>query len=73
VEPYLDREGRRAYKQGLVAILQNLLAIERGFNDDGRIGRIKRGIQETLVDINTIAMAKNEKQVWDDSKVGLRF
>jgi hypothetical protein len=73
LEPYLDSVGRRAYKQGLVAILQNLLAIERDFHDDGRIGRIQRGIQETLVDINIIAMAKNEKQVWDDSQVGRRF
>jgi len=73
MEPYLDSEGRRAYKQGLISILKDILAIERDFEDEGRMERIKRGIEETLVDINNIALAKNEKQVWDDSHVGLRF
>jgi hypothetical protein len=73
MEPYLNGEGRRAYKQGLVAILKDLPAIAGEFEDNGRIERIQRGIEETLVDINTIALAKNEKQVWDDSKVGLKF
>ena len=73
MEPYLDSEGRRSYKQGLISILKDILAIEGDFEDKGRMERIKRGIKGTLVDINNIAMAKNEKQVWDDSQVGLRF
>jgi hypothetical protein len=73
MEPYLDSEGRRAYKEGLVSILKDILGIEGDFEDNGRMERIRRGIEETLVDINNIAMAKNEKQVWDDSQVGRRF
>jgi len=73
MEPYLDSEGRRAYKQGLVSILKDILAIQGDFDDKGRMERIKRGIEETLVDVNNVAMAKNEKQIWDDSQVGRRF
>jgi hypothetical protein len=73
MEPYLDSEGRRAYKEGLVTILKDILGIEGDFEDNGRMERIRRGIEETLVDINNISMAKNEKQVWDDSRVGRRF
>ena len=73
MEPYLDTQGRQAYKQGLISILRDIQDIEGDFEDRGRIARVKRSIEATLVDINSIAMAKGETQVWDDSKVGLRF
>lgn len=72
-EPYLDTAGRMNYKQGLIAIYRDLLKIENQFSDGGRIGRIKQGIEEAVVDVNNIAMGKNEKAVWNDQRVGLQF
>jgi len=71
LEPYLDGKGRLSYKSGLIEILKDILTIGDDFDDEGRIGRIKEGIGETLVDINNIATCKNEKQVWDDQTIGL--
>ncbi len=73
IEPYLDTTGRLNYKQALVEMYRDLLAIEHDFNDQGRIARIKQGIEEALVDINNIALCKDEKQVWDDRRVGLQY
>jgi hypothetical protein len=72
-EPYLTKEGRLAYKQGLIAIYKELLAIENDFRDDGRISRIGKGIEGALVDINNIAASTGETEVWDDRHVGRRF
>ncbi|MGB7590149.1 MAG: hypothetical protein WBO19_02765 [Terriglobia bacterium] len=68
MEPYLDGGGRLAYKQSLVSNLKALMEIEGDFEDRGRIGRIRRGIEEMLVDINNISYAKDEKQIWDEPK-----
>ena len=73
MEPLLDTNGRLGYKQGLTEIFKDISRIEYDFNDHGRISRIKQGIDEALTDINNIAMAKDEKQVWDDQKVGLQY
>ena len=66
-EPFLDTEGRIAYKEGLVSILKDISKIENDFRDEGRIKRIQKCISNTLLDINTIGMAKNEIKVWKDS------
>jgi hypothetical protein len=73
MEPYLDTDGRKRYKAALVSLLKEVEAIENDFNDNGRIGRIKQGISEALVDVNNIAMSKGEKGVWDDQQVGRQF
>lgn len=73
MEPYLSTAGRLGYKQGLISVYKDLLTIEDGFDDRGRIPRIKQGISETLVDLNNIAQSKKETQVWDDQKVGRQF
>lgn len=73
MEPYLDTSGRLKYKQALVEIYRNLMTIERDFNDEGRIVRIKHAIEEALVDMNNIAVCKDEKEVWDDQSVGLQY
>jgi hypothetical protein len=73
MEPYLNTNGRLRYKQGLISVYKDLLKIEDGFDDRGRISRIKQGISETLVDINNIAQSKKETQVWDDQRVGRQF
>jgi hypothetical protein len=66
MDPLLDTDGRLKYKQGLIAVFKDLSAIKGEFNDQGRINRIKRGITEALVDINSIAMCKDETVVWRD-------
>jgi hypothetical protein len=73
MEPYLDTRGRLNYKRALVSILKRLSLIENQFRDDGRIGRIKNGIEEALVDLNNIAVCKGERQVWDDEETGRHF
>jgi hypothetical protein len=60
LEPYLNAEGRQAYKVGLKAILKDLAAIEGDFDDGGRIRRMQRGIIITLSLINTVRACKNE-------------
>lgn len=65
-EPFLDTEGRMAYKQGLVSILKDILKIENDFRDGGRIKRIQKCIHNALLDINNIGMAKNETKVLSD-------
>ena len=73
MEPLLDSDGRLRYKQGLTEIYKDISEIEYGFDDQGRVRRIIQGIDETLADINNIAMSKDEKQVWDDQNVGLQY
>jgi hypothetical protein len=73
MEPFLDANGRLQYKQGLTEIYKDISQIEHEFNDQGRIARIRQGIDEALADINNVAMSKDEKQVWDDQNVGLLY
>jgi hypothetical protein len=60
-EPRLDADGRLKYNEGLGSIYKDISKIEDEFNDNGRIGQIKQGISEALVDINNIAFCKCEK------------
>ena len=66
-EPFLDTEGRIAYKEGLVSILKDISKIENDFRDEGRIKRIQKCISNALVDVNTIGMVNNETKVWKDA------
>jgi hypothetical protein len=70
LEPYLDTTGRLKYKEGLVSLFRDISNIAADFDDNGRIGRIKQGIAEALVDVNNIARAKGEREVWDDLPKG---
>ena len=72
-EPYLDTEGRYAYKQTVVGLLKELTGVSDQFADDGRILRIKYGLEAVLADINNIALAKGENKVWDDRNVNRLF
>jgi hypothetical protein len=63
VEPGLDTEGRLAYKQALVSILEELPALRGSFADHGRLDRIRRSLIITLNLINTIAYVKGESKV----------
>ena len=73
MDPFLDTEGRRAYKAGLVSLLKDIFNVEQHFSDNGRLGRIKDAIEHTLMTINNIAFSKGEKDVWDDMNVGKLF
>jgi hypothetical protein len=73
MEPFLDTMGRLKYKRGLIDAYKGISEIDRDFDDQGRIDRIKRSIGEALVDINNIAMCKGEAPVWDDQTMGLRY
>ena len=73
MEPYLDSEGRRAYKQGLVAILKDVLGIEGGFEDKGRMERIKRGIEERSYISTTSRWRRTRNKYGMTPKLGYDF
>jgi hypothetical protein len=54
----MDAVGRAAYKTGLAAILESLAGIEDSVSDDGRVDRIRRCINNTIADIETIEAAQ---------------
>lgn len=60
LEPYLNAEGRQAYKTNLIAILRELPGLANSVEDGGRLKRIERSIILTLSTINTIRACKNE-------------
>jgi hypothetical protein len=64
MEPYLDAEGRRLYKEELKAVLRDLAALDGQFSDGGRLEKMKRGMMVTLHLINTARYCKNEP--WQD-------
>ena len=60
LEPFLDAEGRRAYKKRLIAGLQELAGLEGRCDDGGRLARIQKAITVTLTTLDTIRAAKKE-------------
>jgi hypothetical protein len=60
LEPYLNADGRSAYKKRLVAILKELPGLASSLDDGGRLERIERAIGLTISFINTIGACKNE-------------
>ncbi len=60
LEPYLNAEGRQAYKKRLVGILRDLPGLASSVDDRGRLKRIERAISLTVSFINTIRACKNE-------------
>jgi hypothetical protein len=60
LEPYLDAEGRRDYRQRLIAILQDLMSMAGQFDDHGRLAGIQRAITLTLTMLDTIRSARKE-------------
>jgi hypothetical protein len=63
MEPYLDAVGRLAYKKELELMLKDVFQIEDQFEDNGRINRIKRSIEETLADINNIIASRSSTEL----------
>src|SRR5262249_45999602 len=54
LEPFLDADGRREYKQRLIAVLQDLVGLEGRCDDGGRLARIQKAITVTLTMLDTI-------------------
>lgn len=73
MEPYLDTRGRLAYKKALVSILKQLPALRDQCDCGGRLAAIRRCVEAALVDINNIACARGETEVWDDRHVDRLF
>jgi len=57
---YLDKEGRLAYKKGLVAALRELEKIRRDFHETERVDSIRRCLIVSLTILETILAAKGE-------------
>ncbi len=60
MEPFLNADGRREYKNRLVALLQDLAGLEVRCDDGGRLARIQKAITVTLTVLDTIRAAKKE-------------
>jgi len=59
-EPCLDAKGRKAYRQGLTAILAELPKLEGQCDDRGRLANIQRSVIVTLNLLNTICSCLGE-------------
>ncbi len=60
MEPFLNSDGRRDYKKGLLGILKNLASLESQCADGGRLGRIQKSITVTLMILESIRAARKE-------------
>ena len=59
-EPFLNKDGRRAYRDALVAAYDAISSCETEFADDGRVKRVQRCIVNAIADIETLARGKGE-------------
>jgi hypothetical protein len=57
-EPFLNAEGRKAYRAALLAAYDTLQSCTNDFDDDGRIARIGRCIMNAAADIETLELGK---------------
>lgn len=57
---YLDKEGRLAYKKGLVSSLRELEKVRRDFHETERVERVRRCLIVSLTILETILAAKGE-------------
>ncbi len=63
LEPFLDTDGRLAYKRVLCGLLKDLDSLPDGAADAARLERIRRSVIVSLMLLNTAAFAKGEKAV----------
>jgi len=59
-EPFLNKDGRRAYRDALLAAYDGITSVENDFADDGRVKRIQRCLVSAIADVETLAMGKGE-------------
>jgi hypothetical protein len=60
MEPYLNVDARRGYKERLIALLPDLAGLEARCDDGGRLTRIQKAITVTLTVLDSIRAAKKE-------------
>jgi hypothetical protein len=60
MEPFLNAEGRREYKDRLIAMIRDLAGLEARCDDGGRIARIQKAMTVTLTVLDSIRAAKKE-------------
>lgn len=60
---FMDATGRLAYKNALIPLLRDLLAIEADFGSSARVRALKRSMTVTLTMLNTVMYAKGEPMV----------
>ena len=59
-EPFLDKDGRKAFRDALLISYDEITSCESDFDDEGRIGRIKRCLVAALADLETLRLGKGE-------------
>jgi hypothetical protein len=59
-EPFLNRDGRKAYKESLLAAYDELMSCRDQFDDGGRVERIAKCLTNTVADIETLSLGKQE-------------
>ncbi|MBI4606127.1 MAG: hypothetical protein HY721_29525 [Planctomycetes bacterium] len=52
----MDQGGREAYRHGLLSILRDLSSIEKDLRDGGRVQRIKKCIENAIIDEQNLRM-----------------
>ena len=59
-EPFLNKDGRRAYRAALLSAYDIAASIQSDFNDGGRLARIAKCLTSAIADIETFALGKGE-------------
>lgn len=59
-DPCLDATGRKAYREGLRAVLAELPGLEGRCDDGGRLAALRRCVITTLTLVNTVAYCLGE-------------
>jgi hypothetical protein len=59
-EPFLDKAGRTAYKESLLTAYDQLMSCADDFNAEGRVARIAKCLTNTVADIETLQLGKQE-------------
>jgi hypothetical protein len=59
-EPFLNAKGRKACRDALLAVYDDLVSCEGNYDDGGRIKRIGQCIVNTISDIETLIAGKGE-------------
>src|SRR5262249_42607938 len=57
-EPFLNEEGRKAYRAALLVAYDMLQSCANDFDDAGRIGRIGKCLMDAVADIETLELGK---------------
>jgi hypothetical protein len=59
-EPYLNTDGRKAYRQALLAAYDSVAKNAGDFEAEDRVGRLKQCIIQAVADIDTFAAGKGQ-------------